>query len=371
VRKGIGTARAGAVVACVMLVLLAACSSTPPTDEATGAADPSAWEAQVRRTVDATTLEDAGLRVPEGANVLAARIYAGGDSPAYTFYEAGGGGWDDSFFPASSIKLLAALGALDFAHTLGFTGDAVVDGGYTIHDYYDAALRWSSNEDYSELVRIAGVDRLNRQFLPGHGFPSTLIQEPYGAGEQVTWSPEMVLTEGDREVTVPEREGDPDYGCDGGNCTNLFEMADALRRVVLDAEIPAADRFDLSPADIAGLRDALAGAEGFIAPGVAEALGDEAQIFTKPGWVPELDCVETAIVLAPTTGHRFLVALSAPDDGSCDELVTMARDVLTLVDSCDAGTALRADGSRVAVVDGRQSGAPVPAGTVGPTCHLR
>src|SRR5438309_2320085 len=104
------------------------------------------------------------MSLPDGGKVLAARIYGGGSSPAYGYFEAGGGGFTGGFFPASSIKLLAALGALDFARSLGFTGDAVVDGGYTIHDYYDAALRWSSNEDYSELVRIAGVDRLHPQF---------------------------------------------------------------------------------------------------------------------------------------------------------------------------------------------------------------
>lgn len=359
------------MVAGLLLLLLGACSGAPAAEEPPERSDPNAWAARVGHTVDATTLTDDGLQIPEGANVLAARIFAGGGAPAYAFYQAGGGGWDDTFFPASSIKLLAALGALDFAHSLGFTGEAVVDGGYTLHNYYDAALRWSSNEDYSELVRIAGVDRLNRRFLPEHGFPSTFIQEPYGPGEQVTHSPEMVLTEGDHTVTVPEREGDPDYGCDGGNCTNLFEMTDALRRVVLDAELPAADRFALSPSDIAGLQDALAGAEGFIAPGVADALGDNVQIFTKPGWVPELDCVETAVVLAPTTGHRFLLALSAPDDGSCDELITMAHDVLTLLDNCDTGTALRPDGSRVAVVDGRQSGSPLADGAIGLTCRLR
>jgi hypothetical protein len=371
VRRRGRTARGAQIVACILLVLLAACSGAPPSEEPGVVTDPNAWAARVRRTIDSTTLSDAGLQLPDGANVLAARVFAGGDAAAYAFYQAGGGGWDESFFPASSIKLLAALGALDFAHSLGFTGEAVVDGGYTLHDYYDAALRWSSNEDYSELVRIAGVDRLNRVFLPGHGFPSTLIQEPYGAGEQVTDSPEMVLTEGDRTVTVPERDGDPDYGCDGGNCTNLFEMTDALRRVVLDAELPASDRFAVSPSDIAGLQDALAGAEGFIAPGVADALGDNAQIFTKPGWVPELDCVETAVVLVPGTGHRFLLALSAPDDGTCDELVTMARDVLAFIDGCDTGTALRPDGSRVGVVDGRQVGSPTPDATVGLTCHLR
>jgi len=181
----------------------------------------------------------------------------------------------------------------------------------------------------------------------------------------------MVLSDSDHQVTVPAREGEADYGCLGGNCSTLFDLADALRRVVLDAEVATADRFDLAASDIAGLQDALAGAEGFIAPGVADALGPDARLFTKPGWVPDLDCVEVALVVAPATGHRFLLAVSAPDDGTCEALATMARDVLTLIDRCDAGAALRPDGSRVRIVDGRQSGSPLAAGPTAPGCPLR
>jgi len=367
VRKGHGFRRLGVPFLC-LLGLLAAC--TPPPTADGGAADPTSWAARVQASADPVTLPAAGISLPDGAKVFAARIYAGGDAPAYAFYEAGGGGFTNDFFPASAIKLLAALGALDFAHSMGFTGAAIIDGGYSLRDYYDAALRWSSNEDYSELVRIAGVDRLNRQFLPEHGFASTAIQEPYGAGEQVTWSPEMTLTEGDHEVVVPERDGEPDYGCGGGNCTTLFDLADATRRVVLDAELPPGERFDLSPDDIAGLQDALAGADGFIAPGVVDALGPDVTILTKPGWVPELDCVEVAVITDDATGRRFLLALSAPDDGSCEELATMAADVLRVIEECDDGTALRADGSRVGVAGGRQSGAPPPDGAVRMDCHF-
>jgi hypothetical protein len=373
VRRRTVAARRLVLAASVLLATLAGCTPAPPVAilGAPVSANPLSWESTIRRSIDDATLADDGLQLPDGANVVAARIFDGPGGPAYTFYEAGGGAFSDQFYPASSIKLLAALGALDFARSLGLTGSALIDGVWSIRDTYDAALRWSSNEDYDELVRIAGVDRLNREFLPDHGFPATAIQEPYGEEEQVTDSPPMALTEGGREVDVPERLAESDYGCDGGNCTNLFEMTDALRRVVLDAEIPAADRFDLDPSDIAGLTDALAGAEGFIGPGVADALGPDARIYTKPGWVPGLDCVETSLVVDPVTGHRFLLGLSAPDDGSCDELSTMAHDVLRILDSCDDGVAMRSDGSRIGIVGGRQEGAPLPDGPVTMACHLR
>lgn len=357
-----------ALITLILGAALAGCTSPPDVTTGPVVAQPMSWAATVAPTIDGAALLDGGLELVDGTNVLAARIFPGGEAPAYVFYDAGGGAFSEAFYPASTIKLLAALGALDFARGLGLTGDAVVDGGYSLRDIYDAALRYSSNEDYDELVRIAGLDRLNRRFLPDHGYAATAIQQPYS--DQVAWSPAMVLTEGEREVVVPEREAEEsDYGCDAVNCTNLFELADAVRRVVLDAELPPSDRFDLDPSDIAGLQDALAGAEGFIAPGVAQALGPDVRIFTKPGWAPDLDCVEVALVVDPATGHRFLIALSAPDDGSCDELAVVARDILRLLDRCSDGIALGADGRRVRVVDGRQSGVPVSDGAVGLTCN--
>src|SRR5205807_5061142 len=129
-------------------------------------------------------------------------------------------------------------GALDFVGSLGFSGDVTIDGGPTLRDVYDAAITYSSNEDYNELIRVAGIGRLNQEFLPARGYTATVIQEAYGGdGEEVAYSPAMMLSEGDREVQVAQRVGDGNYGCGGSNCTSLFELADAVRRVVLDSEI--------------------------------------------------------------------------------------------------------------------------------------
>lgn len=323
--------------------------------------DMSTWASRVADSIDSTTI-DAAVQLPPGANVLAARVIDGGLTPAYEFYQGGGGAFTNDFFVASSIKLLAAVGALEFARSQGLTGEASVDGGATIHDIYDAAIRWSSNEDYSELVRIAGVEYLNGQFLPNHGFGATVIQEAYGEDEQVAYSPEMTLSEGDTEVDVPARETDESYGCGGENCTDLFDLADAMRRVTLDAEIPAAERFRLAPSDVAGLQDALLGASGWFEPGVHRLFGPDARIFSKPGWVGGLDCVDTAFVDDVASGHRYLLAASVPDrDGEgCDVLSDVAYDVLSVVSAQDGGNALRTDGSTVPVVGGQQAPPRLP-----------
>jgi hypothetical protein len=318
--------------------------------------DGQAWRSFVAQSIDDTTLGDGAVTMPAGANVLAAGIFDGGPSPAYAFHEAGGGAFANQFYPASAIKLLAALGAVTYVATLGFTGEATVDGGPTLHEIYDNAIRNSSNDDYSWLVRIAGVDWLNRDFLPSEGFLATAIQEAYGGeDEQVAYSPAMTLTEGDRSMDVEERSGYDDYGCGGTNCTDLLDLTDAVRRVVLDGEIPAGERFAIAPSDIAGLQDALLGAPSWFEPGVHEVLDPDTRIFSKPGWVGGLDCVDAALVADPVSGRRFLLAASAPDWGDgCDVLATMAGDMLTALLAHDDAIAIRTDGTTVAVAHSRQ-----------------
>src|SRR5919202_1523867 len=216
---------------------------------AQGPWDPAAWRRASARVIDRTTLAAEGVVVPDGANVFPARVVDGGPSPAYMLYEAGGGAFDGTVFPASSIKVLAAVGALEQAYAAGFTGDAIVDDAYSLADYYDAAIRYSSNEDYDVLVRIAGVEWLNDEFLPARGYTSTRIQEAYADDDQVAESPAVHLVERGRELVLPERSADEDYGCEASNCSNLFDLVDSVRRVVLAGDIPADEGFEVAPAD--------------------------------------------------------------------------------------------------------------------------
>ncbi len=318
-----------------------------------GGWDPAFWRSEAIRSIDRTTLAGA-VAVPEGANVFAAQVVGGGPSPAYMLYEAGGGAFSSDFYPASSIKVLAAVGALELAYASGFTGEAVVDGAYSLESYYDAAIRYSSNEDYDALVRMAGVAWLNEHFLPSEGYRSTRIQEAYAGGEGVTESPAVHLAEDGRELNLPERAGGDDYGCAMANCSTLFDLVDSVRRVVLDGELAPEERFAIAPADVAGLQEALLGADSWIGPGVAEALGPGARLYSKPGWTSGLDCVDIGFVVDPATERRYLIGVSAPDDGECVVLATMAAEILTVLAHDTEGEARRTDGSVVRVVDGRQ-----------------
>jgi len=286
------------------------------------------------KSIDAA-LAASGYRVPPGANVYAARVTKTDAGLSYDDYQAGGGALGQGFWPASSIKVLAALGALEFVAKMGFTGAATVtfagsNTTRTLQSIYDAALRLSSNTDYDLLVEVAGVDWLNREFLtPARGFPITVIQRSYAGGNLMT-TPAMTLAEGVRRVTVPARAGTVDKVCAQGNCSDLFEMSESVRRVVLNDEIPEADRFRISRSDVVGVSNALLGADGYFSPAVTRVLGAGARVYSKPGFVPNLDCLDITYVEAK--GVRLLLSASVPmEQGGCDTLVSLATGVLRLL----------------------------------------
>jgi hypothetical protein len=281
-------------------------------------------------------LAAAGYEVPASANVYAVRVMEGPEGRIYEQFEAGGGALGVDFWPASSIKVLAALGALDFLRSLGFTGAATVafdDGlpSQTLRSIYEPAIRDSSNYDYDLLVRIAGLDWLNGEFLTArNGFPVTSISRSYG-GLAFDESPAMILEEGGRRAYVPVRKAERDPECANGNCSNLFEMAESVRRIVLHEQIPVEQRFDLDATDVKALAGALQEAEGFFPAAVTRTLGSGAKIWSKPGDAAELDCLDVAFIEA-RTGRRFLVAASVPHSaGGCDALGRLARGVLELL----------------------------------------
>ncbi len=308
---------------------VSAATATPPT--AAAVLGPRALPLSNPTSLEAT-LAAAGYRLPPGAGVYAAKVTKEAGGLAYEDYQAGVGALGSNFWPASSIKVLAAVAALEYVGRQGFTGSATVAFGNgaprTIRSIYDDAIRISDNAAYDLLVEVAGLDYLNGTFLtPARGFPVTVIQRSYTIGGNLRVNPAITLTEGGRKVVIPARTGRVDASCPQGQCSNLFEMSESVRRLVLHNEIPVAERFELAPADVAGLNSALLGAEGWFEPAVARVLGSGARIYGKPGQVPGRDCLD--VVLIERNNQRILLSATVPESqGGCPALVTLAQNVL-------------------------------------------
>jgi hypothetical protein len=294
-----------------------------------------------RQSLDHQALEAAfraaGVELVEGTSMYAARILREDGVLRYDEYDAGGGAFTTDFWPASSIKVVAAVGALEFLAGMGFTGAATVsteDGSVGVRDLYEEALRDSSNGAYDWLVSIAGVDWLNTEFLvPPNGFTATVIQRSYTDPESgLVPSPAMTISEGDLTVELPPREVQGSDRCpDRGNCSNLLEMGDTLRRIVLVDELPLSERFVIAPEDVAALRQALLHAEGFIDPGAEAVFGVGTPVF-KPGQTLDDECVDVGLVEGPRR-NGYMLAITTPVDGrDCATLTELAQVTLSFLE---------------------------------------
>jgi len=182
-------------------------------------------------------------------------------------------------------------------------------------------------------VKIAGVDRLNSTFLTAaNEFPVTSIFQSY-AGEDLSHSPGMTLQEGKRRLHVPARNAVLAPKCPSENYSNLLELTESVRRVVLNDELPPGERFDFAPADTAALKAALGKADGFFPAAVAATLGVGSRIYDKPGDVADRDCLDVAFIESPK-GQRFLLAATVPhSSGGCDALTTLAAGILHVLNA--------------------------------------
>lgn len=329
------------------------------------ATDPiESWKDAARLVIDDQVLADAftaaGYRLPAGSEVYVVEIIDGIDQPAYLLYEAGDGAFSTDFWPASTVKLLAAVAAVEYVADLGFTGDATVSVGsaseVTLSSIYEAAITVSSNEAYDRLLQIAGLDYINGEFADEYGLDSIQYGTSY-SGLTVTSSPQLTITEGkdpgDSEIppasdaaatitaVVDARSASEDYG---SNDTDLFDLIEGLRRVMLADELPEEYRFDLPAADLDRIQQALIEASpSFFEAAAKEVFGDDAIVANKAGWVPGSECLDTAYIVDPDTGRSFLIAATQPYQTGCVALGEIAEIALEAVLDAPGGIPLMAD----------------------------
>jgi len=188
------------------------------------------------------------------------------------------------FWPASTVKLYAAIAAMErvceagfdldvtatFAHR-GADGSWALDSARTLREMTSEVFRRSSNEDYTLLLRLVGIDWLNTRFLcVERGFPNSALMRGYVKTRPWVYEREeaqrirLTSADGSRSVDLEHvwsgRSYAEERGCTvidsrTGNVTTPRELLDCLRRILFHEHLPEADRFRLSAEQLRFLRE--------------------------------------------------------------------------------------------------------------------
>jgi hypothetical protein len=269
----------------------------------------------------------------------------GEGTPEFTWQQYGETGEATDFWPASTIKLYAAIAALElleerdlplettaiFEHREA-DGPWVVDCARTMREMLHAVFRRSSNEDYTLLLRLVGIDRINTHFLiPQRGFPHSALMRGYVLGR-----PYGYVREEAQRITLRGREGRierVEHTWSGrfyaqerggtiidartGNVTSARELAECLRRVIFHEHLPPAERYEISAEALAFLRFGGAGLSGLETKepassplawkDAADAVFPAARFFHKCGVISNYALDLAFVDDAAETGKRFIV----------------------------------------------------------------
>ena len=209
--------------------------------------------------------------------------------PVFTWHDYKATADATDFWPASTIKLYTAIATLellnekglDFATTTAAFERRDTEGKWTldcargVREMISEVFRRSSNEDYTLLLRVTGLDRINTAFLtPERGFPHSALMRGYVTGR--TWKydttePQRItLRAGDGKTEsiehawsgrfYAEERGGAQIDARTGNLTSARELAECMRRVMFHEALPENERYRLTDAQIGFLRT---GGDGF------------------------------------------------------------------------------------------------------------
>jgi hypothetical protein len=195
------------------------------------------------------------------------------EAPQFSWYSYGDTAQRIDYWPASCVKLYTMVAALELVEELGFSLDTtcsfahreegrwVTDCARTLQEMISEVCRRSSNEDYTLLLRLVGLDRINTQFLVSErGFPSSALMRGYVAGGHWKYDRQqaqrIILTNPDGKRHVIEHKWSGRFyaeerGCNvidakTGNCTSPRELAECMRRILFHEHLPEAERYRLS-----------------------------------------------------------------------------------------------------------------------------
>jgi hypothetical protein len=292
-------------------------------------------------------------------------------APEFTWHEYRESGSATDFWPASTIKLYAAVAALELLNERGFPlettaifehradgEDWTLDCARTMPEMLHAVFSRSSNEDYTLLLRLVGIDRINTQFLvPERGFPHSAIMRGYVTERPCVYRPReeqrITLRASDgRTESIEHRWSGRLYaeerGCTvidrrTGNVTSPRELAECVRRVIFHESLAESERFRLSGPQVEFLRhggNGLSGLEtkdpasGLAAwRGASDAAFSGARFYHKSGVISNYALDLAYVDDSAQSGARFILvpviaagSATKPVDG--ETLITQMSRVL-------------------------------------------
>lgn len=310
------------------------------------------WYEDIANATDTATLETAFQRhnydpgrdayafiakiTPHENGTITYRFFSYRDSAfVFSLTEEG----EERFWPASTVKLTAAVMALLRAQSLGIAPNdkmTFVDLGVkhqtTLKTLVDAAIIPSDNEAYNSLMLFTGLDRANDVYIRNvFHFPTMVLQRRYhrkDPKDNLRYSPTFTFQHGDETITVPE-ETSTHYFAHvprEANATTLIELAEMMRRVMTRQWLALSDEnFDI-------LQNALLQAPSCIGDGVSKA-HPNFKIYNKGGRVIGDDRLEIAYITDEKDIPQYLLALSLPYSDSVEQRTQeFAWHLITAVD---------------------------------------
>lgn len=291
---------------------------------------------EVDETRLAELLEARGFSPPERFKALVGEVRVRPDgSPVTEWFDWRGTSDDrDDWWPASTVKLYAAIAALERVRAMGYPPSAWLTYHYEddepvrmrLADLVRLAIVPSNNQAFNRLVELAGFDWLHSRFFTReNGLGSTVFLRAYSArirdpetGHGVNrFSPRITIEHGGRRQVLEAREGTGRHECPNqGNCTTLRELAESIRRVMLHEHLPPAERFDLGPRELELLREALVAPRREhgqrLVDAVQEGFGEGVplRVYHKPGYAYRW-ASDVMFVHRTDTDQRFIIAAAA------------------------------------------------------------
>lgn len=212
------------------------------------------------------------------------------EKPTFEWHDYRGTGAQTDFWPASSIKLYAAIAALELVHEQGHglhttatfehqnsTGVWELDCTRTIPEMLGEIFRRSSNEDYTLLLRLVGIDRINTHLLtPERGYPHSALMRGYVKDRPWAYNrdePQRIYlsSKNNSQTTILQHQWSgrhyaEERGCSvidakTGNVTSAHELTDTLRRLLFHEHLSENERFKLTKQHIDFL---LHGSDNFV-----------------------------------------------------------------------------------------------------------